>query len=101
MERKGLKRPASSSSRTPPNIEKILRVLMRGPRRRNHRLPPRGCGGEEAPPQGRAFPATSFPGGSTSIIVLGGDGTLLSIAHLAAVEGRPGRWASTWDVWVS
>lgn len=71
-----------------PDVEKVLRRLV-------DYFKSRGitCRLEEAAADklGLAdhFPRESLPGAVDLVIVLGGDGTLLSIAHLAAANGVP------------
>jgi NAD+ kinase len=71
-----------------PNIEEILRGLMQG-------LAERGitCLLEDVAARKLhtkdGIPREELPGSVDLMIVLGGDGTLLSVAHLAALKGVP------------
>jgi NAD+ kinase len=71
-----------------PNIEEVLRGLMRG-------LEERGiaCLLEDVAARKihikEGIPREELPGKVDLMIVLGGDGTLLSVAHLAAQKGVP------------
>ena len=71
-----------------PNIEEVLRDLMRGLEERKI-----ACLLEDVAARKLllkdGFPREELPGRVDLMIVLGGDGTLLSIAHLAAQENVP------------
>ncbi|MDH7513134.1 MAG: NAD(+)/NADH kinase [Clostridiales bacterium] len=71
-----------------PNIEKILSELVDYLEKKNIR-----CLLEDAAARKihreDGVPREEVPSGSDLVIVLGGDGTLLSIAHLAALENVP------------
>ncbi len=71
-----------------PNIEKVLRDLIRGLEERKI-----ACLLEDAAARKLllkdGFPREELPGRADLMVVLGGDGTLLSIAHLAAQQNVP------------
>jgi NAD+ kinase len=71
-----------------PNIEKVLRSVMRYLEEKRI-----GCLLEDVAArkllQKGGVPREELPGKVDVVIVLGGDGTLLSIAHLAAQKGIP------------
>jgi NAD+ kinase len=71
-----------------PNIEKVLRSVMRYLEEKRI-----GCLLEDVAArkllQKGGVPREELPGKVDMVIVLGGDGTLLSVAHLAAQDGIP------------
>jgi NAD+ kinase len=71
-----------------PNIEKILRELMRGLEERNIACLLEDVAARKLLIKG-GMPREELPERVDLMIVLGGDGTLLSIAHLAAQKNVP------------
>jgi len=71
-----------------PNIEKILRGLVRYLKSK-HVTPVLEDAAARKLMQKDGIPRDDLPGQVDLVIVLGGDGTLLSVAHLAALAGVP------------
>ncbi|OGD12754.1 MAG: transposase [Candidatus Aminicenantes bacterium RBG_13_62_12] len=88
MERKGIKAAGVVIKPHAPNIEQVLRDLMRGLEERNI-----ACLLEDVAARKLllkdGIPREELPERVDLMIVLGGDGTLLSIAHLAAQRDIP------------